>query len=63
MLPDGVGIPQQRKVRGDVGGGLLHERLLAIGLLDYSLKVISRQCVFLTIFTSFIQVLYLFLLF
>ena len=62
MQPSGAGYPQRRKVRCGVGGGLLHERLLAIGFLDYSFKTMLRQCVFLTMFTSFIHVWCLFLL-
>ena len=62
MLPSGAGYPQQRKGRCSVSGELLHERLLAIGFLDYSFKTMLRQCVFLTMFTSFIHVRCLFLL-
>jgi len=56
MQPSGAGYPQRRKVRCGVGGGLLHERLLAIEFLDYSFKTMLRQSVFLTMFTSFIHV-------
>ena len=45
MQPSGAGYPQQRKVRCGVGGGLLHERLLAIGFLDYFFMPILRQSI------------------
>ena len=45
MQPSGAGYPQRRKVRCGVGGGLLHERLLAIGFLDSSFKTMLRQLI------------------
>ena len=45
MQPSGAGYPQQRKVRCGVGGGLLHERLLAIDLFDYFFMPLLRQLI------------------
>ena len=47
MQPSGAGYPQRRKVRCGVGGGLLHERLLAIEFLDYSFKTMFVKVFFL----------------
>ena len=47
MLPSGAGYPQRRKGRCGVGGGLLHERLLAIEFLDYSFKTMFFKVFFL----------------